>query len=139
MALANIDNHKSEEAITQLKKAIELKGNEIIYHNTLSVIYFKNNKMEDSIKEIRAAYAIDKNNIMALNNAGCYYIANTNEIERGVENLLGAYEKMDKNTDSETRSTITLNYQKAKQYLKDYKENNSKTTKPELQMIYITK
>lgn len=136
MALANLENHKSEEAITQLKRAIEIKRNEIIYHNTLSVIYFKNNKIEDSIKEIRAAYAIDKNNIEALNNAGCYYISSTDEIERGVENLSGAYSKMDKNVDSETRSTINLNYQKAKQYLKDYKENNSKATKPELQMIY---
>ncbi|HEY5523786.1 MAG TPA: hypothetical protein VIK26_00455, partial [Clostridium sp.] len=99
MALANLSNHKSEEAITQMKKAIELRGNEIKYHNTLSVIYFNNKKMEDSIKEIRAAYAIDKNNIMALNNAGCYYITTTDEIEKGVGNLLGAYEKMDNNTD----------------------------------------
>ena len=136
MALANINNRKSEEAITQLNKAIELKGNEITYHNALSVIYFNNKKMEDSIKEIRAAYAIDKNNVMALNNAGCYYIANTNEIERGVENLLGAYEKMDNNIYSETRNTITSNYQKAKQYLNEYNQNNSKATKPELQMLY---
>ena len=136
MALANLNNHKSEEAITQLKKAVELKGNEIIYHNTLSVIYFNNKKMDDSIKEARAAYAIDKNNIMALNNAGCYYITNTDEIERGINNLLGAYEKIDNNVDSETRSTITINYEKAKQYLKDYNQNNSKATKPELQMIY---
>ena len=93
MALANLKNHKSDEAITQLKKAIELRGNEITYHNALSVIYFNNKKMEDSIKEIRAAHVIDKNNVMALNNAGCYYITTTNEIERGVENLLGAYKK----------------------------------------------
>jgi len=136
MALANLVNRKSEEAITQLKKAVELRGNEITYHNALSVIYFKNDKFEDSIKEIRIAYSLDKNNIRALNNAGCYYIATTDEVERGVENLFGAYEKMDKNTDSETRTTITLNYQKAKQYLKDYKQINSKATKPELQMLY---
>ena len=136
MALANLNNHKSEEAITQLKKAIELRGNEITYHNALSVIYFNNKKMEDSIKEIKAAYAIDKNNVMALNNAGCYYITNTDEIERGVENLLGAYEKMGNNIDSETKNTITSNYEKAKQYLKEYNQNKSKSTKPELQMLY---
>jgi len=136
MALANLNNRKSEEAINQLKKAIQLKGNEILYHNALSVIYFNNNKMGDSIKEIRAAYAIDKNNIKALNNAGCYYITNTDEIERGVENLLGAYAKMDKNTDSETKSTITLNYEKAKRYLKDHNQNKSIATKQELQMLY---
>jgi tetratricopeptide (TPR) repeat protein len=136
MALANIDEHNSEEAITKLKKAIELRGNEIIYHNMLSVLYFNNNKIEESIKEIRKAYEIDKKNIISLNNAGCYYLSNSREIERGVENLLGAYEKMDKNTDSETRSIITLNYQKAKQYLKDFKEKNSNITKPELEMIY---
>ena len=73
---------------------------------------------------------------MALNNAGCYYITNTDEIERGVENLLGAYEKMDNNIDSETKSTITSNYEKAKQYLKEYNQNKSKATKPELQMLY---
>lgn len=136
IALDNLNNNKLEESITQLKKAIEVKGNEIKYYNTLSVVYFKNNKMEDSIKEIRAAYAIDNNNVMALNNAGCYYIKSTNEIERGVENLLGAYEKMDNNIDSKTRSTITSNYEKAKQYLKEYNKNNSKAIKPEFEMIY---
>ena len=45
MALANLENRKSEEAITQLKKAIELRGNEVTYHNALSVIYFNNKKM----------------------------------------------------------------------------------------------
>ncbi|PRR81283.1 tetratricopeptide repeat protein [Clostridium vincentii] len=136
MALSDLNNNKSEEAIVQLKKAIELKGNEITYHNTLSVIYFNNKKMDNSIEEIRAAYEIDNNNIMALNNAGCYYLSNTDEIERGVDNLLGAYEKMDNNVDSETRSTITINYEKAKQYLKDYNDNKSNATKPELQMLY---
>ena len=43
---------------------------------------------------------------------------------------------MDKNVDSETRSTVTSNYEKAKQYLKEYNQNNSKSTKPELQMLY---
>ena len=97
------------------------------------MLYYNANKKEDAIKEIRAAYSLDKNDIVALNNAGCYYIA-TGDYDRGLENIKGAYEKIQTDTDVELVSKLTTNYEKAKSYVKAVKSDSS-PSKPELDLL----
>jgi Tfp pilus assembly protein PilF len=120
IALIHITNDRIDDAVTVLKKAIEVNDAVPKYHRTLGTIYLIQGKMEQGIVEIRNAYEADKGDILTLNNAGCYYITSATDLERGVYNLLKAYEGINATTDEFTKKTITENYEKARKLLEEY-------------------
>ncbi|WP_125154712.1 tetratricopeptide repeat protein [Clostridium rectalis] len=138
IALIHLSNKKDDEAIKILKKAIDIQNDVPKYHRTLGTVYFLHGKYENALAEIKDAYDADKDDMLTLNNAGCYYVMVSSELEKGVENLKSAYDKIDKNTGEYTRKTITENYEKAKKLLDAYNnaKGNEKLPVPELTLFY---
>lgn len=137
MAMTKINLRKSDEAIKLINKAISLDEENGKYHRALGTIYLEEGNKDKAIEEIRVAYDINNNDILTLNNAGCYYISVENNIPRGYENIKGAYDKISKNTDEETKKYITKNYEKAKSLLNEYNNDSDKKLEiPDLHLFY---
>lgn len=128
MALINLSNKKYDEAVNLLKQCIKLSDSTAKYHRTLGTVYLQNKKTEDAIKEIRYAYAADQDDIMTLNNAGCYYISQDTNLEKGEYNLRKAQEGINDSTDKYTADTIRNNYKKAKDLLDKYNSGTGNET-----------
>lgn len=125
--IATLDmlDDKVDSAIANLNKAIAINPAVAKYHRTIGTIYLNKGNNEKAIESIRNAYGTDKNDALTLNNAGCYYISIEGDIERGMENIKGAYEGINNSMDEETRNTITQNYEKAKELYDKYNLGNS--------------
>lgn len=137
MALINISNKNVNSAIDLLKQAIKISDSTAKYHRTLGAIYLLNGKNEEAIKEIRYAYGSDETDIMNLNNAGCYYVTQDVNLERGEYNLRKAQEGITEATDKYTADTIKSNYKKVKELLDKYNTGSNETLKmPELTLFY---
>lgn len=137
MALINISNNKTDEAVELLKQSIKISDGTAKYHRTLGTIYLLNGKPAEAIKEIRYAYGSDETDIMTLNNAGCYYTTQDLNLERGEYNLRKAQEGITETTDKYTSDTIKSNYKKVKELLDKYNNGSSGTLKiPELTLFY---
>lgn len=117
IAIITYNEGDRQNAINLISKCIELSPKEVVYHRTLSKIYYEMGKNEEVIKEIRAGYKLDEDDPKTLNNAGCYYITLGNNIPRGVYNLKYAYEGIKGSTDADTKAIISENYEKAKELL----------------------
>ncbi|ERI95659.1 tetratricopeptide repeat protein [Clostridiales bacterium oral taxon 876 str. F0540] len=128
MALIDLSNKKYDEAVNLLKQCIKLSDSTAKYHRTLGTVYLQNKKAEDAIKEIRYAYAADQDDIMTLNNAGCYYISQDTNLEKGEYNLRKAQEGITDSTDKYTADTIRSNYKKAKDLLDKYNSGSGNET-----------
>lgn len=109
-----------DSGIVNLNKAIELDGSVGKYHRTLGTVYLNQGEDEKAIESIRSAYSIDENDLLALNNAGCYYIAIDGDVERGMENIKGAYDGINNMMDEETKAGIIENYNEAKKIYDEY-------------------
>lgn len=137
MALINVSNKKNNEAIELLKKSIQLADSVAKYHRTLGTIYLLNGKPADAIKEIRYAYGSDETDIMTLNNAGCYYVTQDANLQKGEYNLRKAQEGITEATDKYTADTVNANYKKVKELLDKYNSGSNETLKiPELVLFY---
>ncbi|MBU3086915.1 tetratricopeptide repeat protein [Clostridium gasigenes] len=132
--LATLDllDKNIDSAIKYLNKAIEINGAVSKYHRTLGTIYLNQGQNDKAIESIRIAYGEDKSDALTLNNAGCYYISIEGDIERGMDNIKGAYEGINNSMDEETKNTIIKNYHKAKTLYDEYNiENEAKLIVPE--------
>jgi tetratricopeptide (TPR) repeat protein len=137
MALINISNNKTDEAVELLKQSIKISDGTAKYHRTLGTIYLLNGKPAEAIKEIRYAYGSDETDILTLNNAGCYYTTQDLNLERGEYNLRKAQEGITDTTDKYTSDTIKSNYKKVKELLDKYNNGSNGTLKiPELTLFY---
>lgn len=124
MALIKLNQSRVNDAIKLLENCIKIDETTGKYHRTLGTVYLDEEKNEEAIKEIREAYAVDKSDIRTLNNAGIYYISIEGDVERGMSNLEGAYNRITSTVDEETKNTITENYNKAKEIYDAYKRND---------------
>ena len=113
-----------DSAIKYLNKAIEINGDVSKYYRTLGTIYLNQGENDKAIESIRNAYGMDKSDALTLNNAGCYYISIEGDIERGMDNIKGAYEGINNSMDEETKNTIIKNYHKAKTLYDKYNIGN---------------
>jgi Tfp pilus assembly protein PilF len=137
MALINITSEKQDEAINLLNQSIKLSESTAKYHRTLGTLYLLNKKPQEAIKEIRYAYAADQTDIMTLNNAGCYYISQDVNLEKGEYNLRKALEGITDSTDKYTSDTIKENYKKAKELLDKYNSGSGNELKmPDFVLFY---
>jgi Flp pilus assembly protein TadD len=137
MALINISNNNTNEAIELLSKSIMLSDSTAKYHRTLGTVYLLNGKPSDAIKEIRYAFGSDETDIMTLNNAGCYYVTQDTNLSKGEYNLRKAQEGITEATDKYTADTIRSNYKKVKELLDKYNNGSNETLKvPELVLFY---
>ena len=129
---------KDAEGIEMLKSCIKLDDANPKYHRTLGTVFYLQGNKKEALQEIRYAYNADENDILTLNNAGCYYVAENYDIERGLFNLTKAMQGIDKNTDAYTKETINANYKKVKQLSDDLKKSkvNDKLKVPELVLFY---
>lgn len=137
--LATLDllDKNIESAIAYLNKAIEINENISKYHRTLGTIYLKQGEADKAIESIRIAYGIDTSDALTLNNAGCYYISIEGDIERGMDNIQGAYDGINNSMDKETKNTITKNYNKAKILYDEYNiGDEAELTVPEFTLLY---
>lgn len=138
MAVIYLTMKKDAEGIELLKSCIKIADSNPKYHRTLGTVYFLSGNKADALKEIRYAYNADENDILTLNNAGCYYVTEEYDVERGLFNLTKAVQGIDKNTDAYTKETINSNYKKVKQLSDDLKKSkiNDKLKLPELVLFY---
>ncbi|MCM8711172.1 tetratricopeptide repeat protein [Clostridium sp. SYSU_GA19001] len=137
MALINISNNNTEDAIRLLKECIKLSDDIAKYHRTLGTIYLLNGNAAEAIKEIRYAYGSDESDILTLNNAGCYYITQDVNFVKGEYNLRKALEGINASTDKYTSDTIKENYRKAKELIDKYNNGNGNQIKmPEFILFY---
>ena len=137
MAMTKINLRKNDEAIELINKCISLDEENEKYHRALGTIYLEEGNKDKAIEEIRVAYSINNNDILTLNNAGCYYISVENNIQRGYDNIKGAYDKISNNTDEETKKYITRNYEKAKALFDEYNnDSDEKLEIPDLHLFY---
>ncbi|MGL5087722.1 MAG: tetratricopeptide repeat protein, partial [Clostridium sp.] len=120
LSTLDILDDEVDNAIKNLNKAIEINPAVSRYHRTIGTIYLNKGDNDKAIESIRNAYGTDKSDALTLNNAGCYYISIEGDIERGMENIKGAYEGINSNMDEETKNTITQNYEKAKELYGKY-------------------
>ena len=137
--LATLDllDENIDSAIAYLNKAIEINEAISKYHRTLGTIYLKQGENDKAIESIRIAYGTDKSDALTLNNAGCYYISIEGDIERGMDNIQGAYEGINNSMDEETKNTITKNYNKAKDLYDKYNiGDEAELTVPEFTLFY---
>jgi predicted Zn-dependent protease len=138
MAFINLSNGSYEEAVKLLKQCISLSDSTAKYHRTLGTVYLLDKKPKEAIEEIRYAYGSDESDILTLNNAGCYYITQDVNLQKGEFNLRKAVEGINDSTDAETASMIKANYQKAKELIDKYKSGKSNETLkiPDFQFFY---
>jgi len=138
MAVIYLTQKKDTEGIAMLKSCIKINDANPKYHRTLGTVYFLDGNKKEALKEIRYAYNADENDILTLNNAGCYYVTEDNDVERGLFNLTKAVQGIDKNTDTYTKDTINENYKKVKKLSDDLKKSkvNDKLKVPELVLFY---
>ena len=137
MALINITNKNTDEAVELLNQSIKISDSTAKYHRTLGTIYLLNGKPAEAIKEIRYAYASDETDVMTLSNAGCYYITQDTNLVKGEYNLRKALEGITDATDKYTSDTIKSNYEKVKGLLDKYNNSSNETLKiPELTLFY---
>lgn len=137
MALVQLSNNESDSAIETLNKCIQIDSTSAKYPRAIGTILFDKGKNEEALAQIRVSYAIDKEDIKTLNNAGCYYILIDRNIQRGMINLKYAYDNIREDTDSDTKKTISENYQKAKEFQESYSKDNGKNTElPKIEMFY---
>lgn len=138
MAFINLSKGNYEEAVKLLKQCISLADSTPKYHRTLGTVYLLNKKPKEAIEEIRYAYGSDESDILTLNNAGCYYITQDVNLEKGEFNLRKAVEGINDSTDAETANMIKENYQKAKGLIDKYKSGKSNETLkiPDFQFFY---
>ena len=138
MAIIYLTQKKDTEGMQLLKECIKLDDSVPKYHRTLGTVYFLNNNKIEALKEIRYAFNADENDILTLNNAGCYYVTENNDVERGLFNLTKALQGIDKNTDKYTQDTINDNYNKVKKLSEDLKKSKVNDTLkiPDLVLFY---
>jgi tetratricopeptide (TPR) repeat protein len=138
MALIDISNKKIDDAVNLLKECIKLSDSTAKYHRTLGALYLLNNNPQEAIKETRYAYGSDQEDIMTLNNAGCYYISQEVNFDRGLFNLQKAQEGINSSTDKYTADTIKENYKKARELYDQYNSGKANTTlkMPEFILFY---
>lgn len=137
MALIQLANNESDSALGTLKRCVELDKTCSKYPRTIATVLLDKNKNEEAIAQIRISYALDKEDIKTLNNAGCYYISIDGNLQRGMINLKYAYDNIRDDTDSDTKKTISENYQKAKELQDEYNKNNgAQLTVPNFEMFY---
>lgn len=120
LATLELLDENTDNAIEYLNKAIEVDDSVGKYYRTLGAIYLNEGENDKAIESIRNAYGIDESDALNLNNAGCYYIGVEGNIERGMENLQGAYDAINSSMDEETITKITNNYNKAKDLYDEY-------------------
>lgn len=138
MAMIDINNKKFDDAVSILKKCIELDTTIPKYHRSLGTVYILQEKYKQGIDEIRNAYQADKEDILTLNNAGCYYIQVEGDVKKGRYNLEKAYEGINSTTDESTKKTIKANYEKAEQIYDKYTSGNGdeSITVPDFEFFY---
>ena len=138
MAIICLTEKKDAKGIELLKECIMLDESVPKYHRTLGTVYYLNGNKKEALKEIRYAYNADENDILTLNNAGCYYVTENNDVERGLFNLTKALQGIDKNTDKYTKDTINDNYNKIKKLSSDLKKSKVNDTLkiPDLVLFY---
>lgn len=138
MAVIYLTMKNDAVGIELLKSSISIDDSNPKYHRTLGTVYYLSGKKKEALQEIRYAYNADENDILTLNNAGCYYVTENCDVERGLFNLTKAVQGIDKNTDSYTKETINSNYKKIKKLSDDLKNSkvNDKLKVPELVLFY---
>ncbi|MDP4088126.1 MAG: hypothetical protein Q8930_02505 [Bacillota bacterium] len=137
MAMIDLNNKNYDEAVSILKKCIEIDTTVPKYHRSLGTVYIIQGKYNQGIEEIRNAYAADQEDILTLNNAGCYYIQVEGDVKRGRYNLEKAYEGINGSTDPNTKKTITDNYKKAEDLYEKYNSGNgTEITAPDFELFY---
>lgn len=129
LAMIDILDENIDNAIEYLNKAIEINEGVGKYHRTLGAVYLNQGENDKAIESIRNAYRIDESDALTLNNAGCYYIGVEGNIERGLENIKGAYDAINSGMDEETIAKITNNYNKAKVLYDEYNRGNGSKSK----------
>jgi predicted Zn-dependent protease len=138
MAFISIADNKVEEAVKLLNQCIKLSDSTPKYHRTLGTLYLLNNKPKEAISEIRYAYGSDQEDILTLNNAGCYYVTQDVNLDKGEFNLRKAVEGITPETDKYTADKIKENYNKVKQLMDKYNNGTSNQTLeiPDLELFY---
>ena len=98
-----------EEAINNLKNAIEANEENGDYYRILGAIYLNNEDYEEGIKFTRKAYEINSEDVKALNNAAWYYLFVENNIERSYENIKSAFNDITNSIREEDKNIIIEN------------------------------
>ena len=115
----------TDEAITNLKKAISVDENNYKYYRTLGTLYFNNKDYDKAIESIRKAYSLNEKDVLSLNNAACYYIMVEKDIWRGYSNIECAYNDMPSDLDEDLKELITSNYEEIKKVYDKYVNDES--------------
>lgn len=133
----NMKDNKIEEAINNLKKAIEIDEENGDYYRILGAIYLNNENYEEGIKFTRKAYEINNKDAKALNNAAWYYLFVENDIERSYENIKSAFEDLTNSISEEDKNTIIENYNEVKKaYEKEEKLDKYNSTNTLFNLVF---
>ncbi|WBW98697.1 tetratricopeptide repeat protein [Oceanirhabdus sp. W0125-5] len=132
ISMAKQDSERAKEyysnALKSVFKSIELTENEPMpkYYRMASNLYMQLGDSEKAYKYIRKAYYLDEDDIITLNNAGVFHILmnddtfeedeNDDRIQKGLYNLMKAYQGINDDYDSEVIDIITKNYNIGKEF-----------------------
>lgn len=133
----NMRDNNIEEAINNLKNAIEANEENGDYYRILGAIYLNNEDYEEGIKFTRKAYEINSEDVKALNNAAWYYLFVENNIERSYENIKSAFNDITNSISEEDKNIIIENYTQVKRaYEREEKLDKYNSTNTLFNLVY---
>ena len=120
-----IKEENYENAIENIKEAIEIDDNIQEYYTTLGALYLMEENYEEGIEITRKAYSMNEKDVRALNNASWYYLVVEKDLLRGFENLKAAYSEIPAGIKDEEKNIIIDNYNSIKKAYDKYMEDET--------------